>query len=134
MQVHRVPHEVVTRVAAGRKISKGRIVVLADQPTVHEVFRRLHKRAVGFIRAPAGAGGAGGIGVSRASGSMCQDTIFQYPPSLAHNNATDAFFAGPATRKVAPKCWPYARDPCVGAPGVSRLAQSNLAAKSSGTS
>ena len=87
-----------------------------------------------MIRTTFGSGGAGGTGVSSGFGAVCQDTIFQYPSSLAHSNAIEVSFPGPAMRKVAPKCWPYARDPFVGAPGVSRLAQSNLAAMSSGTS
>ena len=86
-----------------------------------------------MIRTTLGSGGAGGTGVTSGVGAVCHDTIFQYPSSLAHSNAIDVSFLVPAVRKLTPKCWPYARDPFVGAPGVSRLAQSNLAATSSGT-
>ena len=87
-----------------------------------------------MIRTTVGSGGAGAAGVSSGFGATYQDTIFQYPSSLAHRSAMEVSFLAPAMRKVAPKCWPYSRGRFVGAPGVSRLAQSNLAARSSGMS
>ena len=86
-----------------------------------------------LIRTTFGAGGAGGTGVASGVGAVCQDTIFQYPSSLAHSNAIDVSFRPPAMRKLTAKCSPYSRDSFVGPPGVSRLAQSNRAATSSGT-
>ena len=79
-----------------------------------------------------GSGGAGGSGAASASG-RCQDTIFQYPSSLAHSNAIDVFFRDPAMRKLRRTSSPYSRDSFVGPPGVSRLAQSNLVATLAGT-
>ena len=44
----RTAHEVVARVAFRRQVSKRRIVVLANQPGVHEVLRRLNEGQVGL--------------------------------------------------------------------------------------
>ena len=48
----RTPHEVVARVAVRRQVSKRRVVVLANQPGVHEGVGCLHQGEVRFNPRP----------------------------------------------------------------------------------